>query len=1033
MKAINYLTMCLTYRIQTLCVVFVLYCWTSLFVHAQREKYDSQYNFSHFTSDDAVDMNAELKRLTPTEFHQHPEFGVMPYDPPCENCFELIHERQVSSRMFVKKETNGTHFFSQAIYGTFHYHDNGWQRTYDPRLVPFSAGIYKTKRHPIPAVLNTHERYSAFETTGKDFLFNNQIELLLVNKNGTTTSLGIADYTKHTVGDQGIAITDAWPGINITIAYQRSSVKLNYIISEPLNYLDDVVELRFIDKIKIPNGWDMVAEYPQYISDKGYVGTYFIEDEQRNRHFSIDAAYAYDNSNEELSALMLHYNLDNNNHLSISVPQSWLVDPQKVYPIIIDPLVTAAEVTYVGGEMYFQYMGEGCTGGSGACTYNLSVPKPAHTTLSNIQYKAQYFSGIDYVGGNPINTGYTNICKLGDVRMHLASPCGSQEYISTAPDSPLAGSSGWASEGGNIAPNLLLACQPPTCAGHVVFSMKNAYCPSSVNLPGCSSKPCQWMPANSWKMTLEGITLELDPLEPIQIVGSSSVCGGTERLLNANNIKYGVPPYTYSWSPGGQTGSLISVSPSSTTEYTLTVTDACGVKRNASKTISVLPSPTVTIVADPTETICFGESVTLTASGADTYLWSNSEITNGITVAPGSTTTYSVTGTNANGCSHTESKTITVLPGNTNVQLTVNQHVQCSGESNGSITATVYGSTDPYAYDWGTSSTSTSNEAHDLSAGTHVLTVIDKNGCKTKATADITEPKSFLTVTLDTYTNVACYGKNTGSATVIASGGTSPYLYSWDNGATFSTSNTNNALTANTYIVLVKDANNCTATETVTITEPSPFTATVNSADLVDVNCYGKATGSAKVSVSEGASPYTYLWDDANVQTTETATNLSAGTYTVTVTDQNNCSTSTTASIQQPNEALAVIFDLYANQICAGESNGHVTAVVSGGTPTYTYLWDDANAQTTPKASGLPSGAYSVTVTDANNCTATEPFTINALTPPTLTVSAFTNCNATTYDVEFASNGNVSSSIGQPNRRHPYRTKCYHYGKKWRL
>jgi len=160
----------------------------------------------------------------------------------------------------------------------------------------------------------------------------------------------------------------------------------------------------------------------------------------------------------------------------------------------------------------------------------------------------------------------------------------------------------------------------------------------------------------------------------------------------------------------------------------------------------------------------------------------------------------------------------------------------------------------------------------------------------------------------------------------------------------------------------------------ITVTE-SP-TANVNPSDIVHETC-GNSNGSVTISASGGTSPYTYLWNDANVQTTETATNLSAGDYQVTVTDDNGCTATATVTILQATTDLAVNIPeaTIVDETC-GNSNGSATVSGTGGTSPYTYLWNDANAQTTETATNLSAGDYQVTVTDDNGCTATATVTI---------------------------------------------------------
>jgi hypothetical protein len=176
-------------------------------------------------------------------------------------------------------------------------------------------------------------------------------------------------------------------------------------------------------------------------------------------------------------------------------------------------------------------------------------------------------------------------------------------------------------------------------------------------------------------------------------------------------------------------------------------------------------------------------------------------------------------------------------------------------------------------------------------------------------------------------------------------------------------------LAAGDYSVTVTDANGCEATATVTITQPDIIELTVSG---VDPLCFGGNDGEASVSASGGTAPYTYLWSDG--QTTQAATGLTAGTYTVTVTDANDCSVSESVTLTEPTELLA---DVVAGSIdCFGESDATATVTATGGTPPYTYLWDDPASQTTATAVGLSAGTYQVTVTDSQGCIVVESITI---------------------------------------------------------
>ncbi|WP_374759626.1 beta strand repeat-containing protein, partial [Emticicia aquatica] len=227
------------------------------------------------------------------------------------------------------------------------------------------------------------------------------------------------------------------------------------------------------------------------------------------------------------------------------------------------------------------------------------------------------------------------------------------------------------------------------------------------------------------------------------------------------------------------------------------------------------------------------------------------------------------------------------------------------------------------------------------------------------ANIDICQVK--LAINPNTVIPVSCYGGNNGRATVAASGGQTPYTYLWSNGATTATVNN---FTVGTYSVTVTDSRGCYATATVTITQPTKLTA---SAVGVNVKCYGGNDGSATVTANGGTTAYSYAWSPSG-GTGATANNLTAGTYTVTVTDANACTATATVTITQPSRLTASAVGV--NVKCYGGNDGSATVTANGGTTAYSYAWSPSGG-TSATANNLVAGTYTVTVTDANACTAT--------------------------------------------------------------
>ncbi|WP_242086304.1 HYR domain-containing protein [Aestuariivivens sediminis] len=280
----------------------------------------------------------------------------------------------------------------------------------------------------------------------------------------------------------------------------------------------------------------------------------------------------------------------------------------------------------------------------------------------------------------------------------------------------------------------------------------------------------------------------------------------------------------------------------------------------------------------------------------------------------------------------------------------------CYGSSNGYAQVNATGGTEPYTYAW--SNGQTTQTATNLGAGTYTVIVTDANGCTDSDSVTLTDPP-LLTASA-TSTEPLCYGDSNGTALVTPAGGTPGYTYLWSDGQTTQQAS---GLASGSYSVTVTDANNCTATASVTIGQPNALAA---STSKTNVNCYGAGDGTATITVTYGTPPYTYLWSDS--QTNQTAINLSPGTYNVVATDANGCQISRNVTITQPTD-LTLSTEFQEPQCYQGANGGTAKIYPSGGTAPYSYLWSDG--QTTQTANNLAVGTYTVTVTDAKNCTET--------------------------------------------------------------
>ena len=475
------------------------------------------------------------------------------------------------------------------------------------------------------------------------------------------------------------------------------------------------------------------------------------------------------------------------------------------------------------------------------------------------------------------------------------------------------------------------------------------------------------------------------PLVLTLVQVDSSTCFNTNDGQIQLSAAGGVPGYTYSidgvnFVAGSTFSNLDDIS------YTLYVRDANQCLNTVTTTVFAPTAINLTMAS--TNVTCRGlnnGSATVTVTGGSTpytYLW-NDPLAQNTNVASGlAANAYQVIVSDANSCSDTALVTIT-QPDSLLLTIGTVANVLCNGAATGSIAINTLGGTTPYSYLW-TNSGGTNEDLSNAVAGNYTLTVTDANACTFQVSQAITQPPALVVGLAGT--NVACFSGSTGAIDATVTGGATPYLYTWTgpNGFTATTQDIT-ALAAGTYTLVTRDANNCTKTQTYTVTQPANVLINIS---VVNVNCFGGNSGRLTANVqSGGVAPYQYQWGAAaNNQTGTTATGLVAGTYTLTVTDANGCVFTQNATVTQPLNPLTVVAT-GTDVSCATASDGIALANVQGGTPGYNYIWNDSRNQTSNPATGLTSNVYQVTVTDANGCTASDTTFIDAPTPITVVVN----------------------------------------------
>ncbi|MEO6883888.1 MAG: gliding motility-associated C-terminal domain-containing protein [Bacteroidia bacterium] len=494
------------------------------------------------------------------------------------------------------------------------------------------------------------------------------------------------------------------------------------------------------------------------------------------------------------------------------------------------------------------------------------------------------------------------------------------------------------------------------------------------------------------------------PLNLSIIASDSCSTKGTATVT----VTGGIAPFSYVWStsPVQTTATATNLNPGST--YTVTVRDnACppdvaidSIKIPLAGIGAFLPSATVTNVT------CFGGNngaATISNTGGSnpfTYSW-----------LPGGQTTPTITGLTAGtytvsvedgaGCVNKLNVVVVQSPQIKNV---FSNTIDCSGGNNSTATANPSGGKGAYTYSWNLGS-QTTQTITGLGPGNYSLTVTDSSGCSQSFVDTITTSPVVIAFTK---TNVTCNGSNNGAVITNVSGGTTPtYTYSWSPGG--QTTQNISFLTAGTYTLTVNNGG-CSNSASVIISQPAAISS-VNTHS--NVMCNGGNTGTVTATASGGSGKLNYSWSTAPSQTTATATGLTAGVYTLTITDSLGCSKSFRDTIKQP--PLIVATFNRSNVTCFGANDGSLTVNTSGGSGTFTYSWNTTPTKTTPSVTGLPPGTYSVTVTDSLGCIKT--FTDTVKSPIQMSVT-FTQSNENCYGESIGSA--TANATGGPTTNYVY-------------
>lgn len=480
----------------------------------------------------------------------------------------------------------------------------------------------------------------------------------------------------------------------------------------------------------------------------------------------------------------------------------------------------------------------------------------------------------------------------------------------------------------------------------------------------------------------------------------ASIGNGADRRLEIDPIKCnaltsekvnfrfanGIAPFTFIIDSINNGQSPIFLNNIKAGNHTAILIDSTGCSDTLKFTV-IEPNP-LTLDLTATSVKCYGEDtlkITANVTGGNgiynyrlnTFIlgeWRNTPVFDSLTAGY-----YTIEVRDTNGCSISRDTEI-VSPSLLILDI-AKQDLRCFGDSIGYVTSTVSGGVLPYTWRW--SNGNTTDQINNLKAGNYSVTVTDKNGCAQVATTDIEQNNEIkLIVTAD---SAKCYGEETGRIQINSTGGLAPFTYYWSNNYY---GDINNGLKAGSYRVTATDALGCIRSTSAVVYQPD--TLRFDSLVTVNTKCPNEATGTARAFVSGGVLPYEFTWTPTN-RVGQAIVGLDAGDYISTVKDANGCIVDQAFTIKSNSKITLDQFSVVNPIKCFGDKNTQLSVKASGGAGGFTYKWNTTPVQTTLAAQNIGAGAYSVTITDANNCSIVADTTLTEPSKLDASVSSYTD------------------------------------------
>ncbi|MBN4062310.1 gliding motility-associated C-terminal domain-containing protein, partial [Bacteroidales bacterium AH-315-I05] len=832
--------------------------------------------------------------------------------------------------------------YHETSFSPCNFLQNGHWTAINTHLKKKENSFYVAEKQPVPTAINANEGWTSIIVNETE-IRNNQLFLLKYDAAGVTTIK--PDWSNYSVGDDGLYVTNIFPSIDLRLKVYHGAVKTDFILK---NKIPDVDKLVIRDKLAIPQGHSISIENANAYVDKqgkktkieGWKSKLLIKNENEKTYATLSEVKIYDSSGLRKNTGKGFYLIDEEkNIVDIPLYAELLDNDDLTYPVIIDPLLSASNTlpqASIGGSG-----GTGaCNGWTVPCSYNVSVTTPSNVTITDINWSFNY------------------IAQNGAIKDDGAVDF---DYLSCR--SPNVGTLYWTCQDGaagtctgtniSILSDFAPCVPAPQCSPYTMAFTMNFYdaCGSACDNSFIGA-------ASDWTMTVEGRTVEQNSI-PTSSAGTT-FCQGTSTTLTATG-SFGVPAYSYSWSDG-QSGNPISVTPATSTTYTCTITDACGITATNSITITVNSTPDATITSSSGPYCSSDPAFTLTAaSGGGT--WSGTGVS-GSTFNPSTagvgthTISYNIGG----ACPSSDTEQI-IVNSVSNATITSSAGPYCQSDPSFTLTSTDGGGT------WsGTGVSGSTFNPASAGPGTFTVTYAISGSCGDTDTQSITvnaDPDATITSSGTYCTSDAAFAltANTGggswSGPGVSGGNFDPSIAGVGTHNISYTVTVSGCTDSDTENIFVTAASNATITSS-----PGPYCESDAAFGLTSVDGGG-------------------TWSGTGVSGTNFNPSLAgAGTHTITYSISGSCGDTDTEQMIVNADPDATITP--QSTLCTSDAAVALSAATAGGTWSGTGV-SGGNFDPAIAGPGTHTITYSITV---NGCSDSDTEQIIVVTNPDATITS---------------------------------------------